>query len=72
MNIRGRVGEIVARVKHDKDFSAKFHKDPAAAIESAVGVRLPHDQVNAVIASVKAKLATDHAGDLLGSFKKIF
>ncbi|CAI6086434.1 hypothetical protein [Cohnella sp. JJ-181] len=72
MDIRKKAEEIVSRVKNDKDFSDKFRRDPAAAIETVIGVNLPNDRLNALIAGVKAKLATDKAGDLLGSFKKLF
>ncbi|MFD2329171.1 hypothetical protein ACFSR7_07910 [Cohnella sp. GCM10020058] len=72
MDIKHKVGDIVTRVKNDKGFSEKFKRDPAAAIETVVGVNLPNDQVNAIIVSVQAKLTSDKAGDLVGSFKKLF
>ncbi|MFC3798835.1 hypothetical protein [Cohnella sp. GCM10012308] len=72
MNMKHKVEEIVSRVKSDKDFSEKFKKNPAAAIETVTGVNLPDDQVNAMIAGVRAKLTTEKAGELIGSFKKLF
>ncbi|MDG0794856.1 hypothetical protein OMP38_31540 [Cohnella ginsengisoli] len=72
MDIKRIAGDIVSRIKNDKDFSEKFKRDPAAAIETVIGVNLPNDQVNAMIAGVQAKLTSDKAGDLLGSFKKLF
>ncbi|MEK0317589.1 hypothetical protein [Cohnella sp. 56] len=72
MNIKSKAEEILSRIKSDQQFSSKFQHDPAAAIESAVGINLPNDQVNALIGVVKARLAGDHAGELLGSLKKLF
>lgn len=72
MDIKQKVADIVARIKNDKGIAEKFKHNPAAAIETVVGVNLPDDQVNAIIAGVRAKLTADKAGDLIGSFKKLF
>lgn len=72
MDIKRKVGDIVNKIKSDKDFSENFKRNPAAAIETVVGVNLPEDQVNAMIAGIQAKLTTDKAGELIGSFKKLF
>ena len=72
MDIKGKIDEIVAKVKNDKDFSAKFSSNPIQAVESMIGVDLPDDQINAVIEGVKAKVTAGKAGDALGSIKKLF
>ncbi|MFB9276434.1 hypothetical protein [Cohnella cellulosilytica] len=72
MDIKGKIEEIVARVKEDKEFSSKFMSDPVKAVESVIGIDLPNDQINALIEGVKAKLTADKAGDMLGSIKKLF
>ncbi|MDG0809275.1 hypothetical protein [Cohnella rhizosphaerae] len=72
MDIKRKVEDIVARIKNDKDISEKFKRNPAAAIETVVGVNLPDEQVNAIVSGVRAKLTADRAGDLIGSFKKLF
>ncbi|WP_195574747.1 hypothetical protein [Paenibacillus sp. 1001270B_150601_E10] len=72
MDIKAKIEEIVAKIKADKDFSSRFMSDPVSAIESAIGIDLPNDQINALIDGVKAKLTVDKAGDMLGSLKKLF
>lgn len=72
MDIKGKINDIVDRVKSDKDFSAKFQNEPIKAVESVLGVGLPDDQLKALVEGVKAKLAAGQAGDALGSLKKLF
>ena len=62
MDIKEKISEIITKVQNDKDFAAKFQKNPTGAVESILGVDLPDDQVNAVIEAVKAKIA---GGDLM-------
>lgn len=72
MDIKGKIEEIVEKVKSDKDFANKFTSDPIKAVESIIGMDLPDDQINSVIEGVKAKVSLDQAGGLLGSVKKLF
>lgn len=72
MDIKGKIEEIVNKVKSDKDFAAKFKSEPIKAVESVLDMDLPDDQINSVIEGVKAKVSLDQAGGLLGSVKKIF
>lgn len=72
MDIKEKIEEIIEKVKSDKDFASKFSSDPVKAIESALGIDLPDDQIKALIDGVKAKLSLDQAGGLLGSIKKLF
>ncbi|NLT14952.1 MAG: hypothetical protein GXY05_11480 [Clostridiales bacterium] len=72
MDIKGKIEEIVKKVKSDKDFASKFKSDPVKAVESVIGIDLPDDQIKSVIEGVKAKVSLDQAGGLLGSVKKLF
>lgn len=72
MDIKGKIEEIIAKVKNDKDFAAKFAQDPVSAVENVIGIDLPNDQINALIEGVKAKLTADKAGNVLGAIKKLF
>lgn len=72
MDIKGKINEIVEKVKSDKDFGKKFKENPIKAVESVLGIDLPDDQVNKIVDGVKAKLSVDKAGDALGSIKKLF
>ncbi len=72
MDIKKKIEEIADKVKNDKDFAAKFTKDPVKALEGVLGVDLPDDQINSVIEGVKAKISLNKAGDVLGGlFKKM-
>ena len=72
MDIKAKIGEIVEKVKSDKNFGKKFVDDPVKAVESMLGIDLPDDQINSIIDGVKAKLSIDNASDALGSIKKLF
>ncbi len=72
MDIKAKIGDIVERVKSDKDFAAKFSSNPVQAIKGIIGVDLPDEQINAIIDGVKAKITLAKADDTLGSIKKLF
>ncbi|MHB1152188.1 MAG: hypothetical protein ACYCWE_15775 [Eubacteriales bacterium] len=72
MDIKAKIEELVEKVKSDKDFAAKFTKDPIKAVESVLGVDLPDDKIKALVDGVKAKLTADKAGDVFGSVKNLF
>lgn len=72
MDIRGKIEEIIEKVKSDKDFASRFAQDPVTAVEGVIGIDLPNDQINALIDGVKAKLTADKVGDVFGSLKKLF
>ena len=72
MDIKGKIEEIVSKVKNDKDFAAKFTSNPIQAVESIIGMDLPDDQIKSVVDGVKAKIALDDAGGVLGSVKNLF
>lgn len=72
MDIKGKVEEIVNKVKADKDFASKFKSDPIKAVESVIGMDLPDDQIKGIVEGVKAKVSLDQAGGLLDSVKKLF
>lgn len=66
MDIKGKIDELVSKVKNDKDFAENFKKDPVKAVEGVVGVDLPDDQVNKIVDGIKAKVSLDDIGDKLG------
>lgn len=65
-DIKAKIDEVVNKVKSDKDFAAKFQKEPVKAVEDVLGVDLPDDQINGVIEGVKAKVNFDGIADKLG------
>ena len=66
MDIKGKITEIVDKVKNDKDFAGKFKADPISAVEGVIGVDLPNDQVEKIVDGVKAKIDLDKIGSKLG------
>lgn len=65
-DIKAKIDEVVNKVKSDKDFAAKFQKEPVKAVEDVLGVDLPDDQINGIIDGVKAKVNFDGIADKLG------
>ena len=72
IDIKAKIEEIVEKLKNDDDLLEQFNKNPAKVIEEYVGVDLPDDQVNALIAGIKAKITADKVGDALGALGGLF
>jgi uncharacterized protein YpuA (DUF1002 family) len=70
--VKEKVNEIVDKIKNDKDFAAKFRKDPVATVESLLGIDLPNEQIANVVEMVKAKIDMEKIGDALGNLKGLF
>lgn len=66
MDIKEKIEELVSKIKGDKDFGDTFKKDPVKAIEEALGVNLPDEQIEKIIDGVKAKISFDDIGDKIG------
>lgn len=66
MDIKAKIDEVVNKVKSDKDFAAKFQKEPIKAVEEVLGVDLPDDQIKGVIEGVKAKVNLGGIADKIG------
>ena len=72
MDFKRKIEEIVAKVRNDKNFASDFKKDPVKAVESVLGVDLPDDKIESLVAGIKAKLAADQAGGLVDKIKGLF
>lgn len=72
MDIKAKIEEIVEKIKKDKDLQELFMKDPVTALEKITGIDLPNDQLDAVIAGVKAKLTADNIGGALKGLGGLF
>ena len=64
--------ELVEKIKADPQMLARFKDEPVAVVEGLLGMDLPDDMIMKVVEGVKAKIALDKAGDLLGGLKKLF
>lgn len=72
MDIKAKIEEIVDKIKDDEELQKLFLKDPVTALEKVTGIDLPNDQLDAVIAGVKAKLTADNIGDALKGLGGLF
>ena len=72
LDIKGKVEEIVEKIKEDPALLAEFQKEPVKAIEKVLGIDLPDEKLQPLVAGVKAKLASGEFGDILDGLKKLF
>ena len=74
MDIQKIITEAVKALTENEELLKAFNKNPAKTIEKIIGIDLPDDKVNAILAGIKAKLGLDDvmdvAGKLLGMFGK--
>lgn len=72
MDIKKKIEEIAEKVTKDEALRAQFQKDPIQAVEKLLGVDLPDDTVEKIVAGVKAKLNGDKLSGAADSLKKLF
>ena len=70
MDIKEQIESIVEKLQKDKALPVQFKKDPVKAVEKLLGVDLPDDMVEKVVAGVKAKLSLDDVSGIVGNLKK--
>lgn len=72
MDIKAQIQSAVKKITEDPKQLANFKNDPVKTVEGILGVDLPDDVCNQVIAAVKAKIGTNKAADALNSLGKLF
>ena len=72
MNIKEQIEKIVEQVQKDDVLRAQFNKDPIKAVEKVLGVDLPDDVIEKIVAGVKAKISIDKVSDVADVLKKLF
>jgi len=72
MDIKAKIEEIVEKIKADKKLQEQFKKEPVKAVESLLGVDLPDDVIEKVVAGVKAKIGADKLSSAADALKKLF
>ena len=70
--MKEKIEQIVKKLLADKDLMTKFEKNPASVLEEYIGIDLPDDQVNELVAAIKAKIKLDQVGDVLGGISSLF
>ncbi|MBQ3089660.1 MAG: hypothetical protein IJD21_03750 [Oscillospiraceae bacterium] len=72
MDIKKKIEEIVTKLMKDEKLRRQFEKDPVSALEKLLGIDLPNDQLDQLVTGIKAKLAADSIGDMLGGLGGLF
>ena len=71
-DLKTKIEEIVEKIKADASFGEKFKKDPIQTVSGLLGIDIPADAVEKIVAGVKAKLAGDQLGGALDKLKGLF
>ena len=72
MEIKEQIEKMAKQGLSDEKLMDLFKKDPIKAVEKILGVDLPDDIVEKIVAGVKAKITADTAKDVMGALKKFF
>ena len=70
--IKANIEKAAAKVMKDKDLRKQFDTNPAAVIEELIGVDLPDEAVNQIVAGIRVKLSHDKLGCMLSGLGEIF
>lgn len=71
-DIKAKVEELVEKIRKDPARLKSFQADPVKTVEGLLGVDLPEEKLQPLVAGIKAKLAAGDLGDMLGGLKKLF
>ena len=72
MDILEQVNKVLDALKNNEELKNGFRKDPVKTVEKLLGVDLPDDVMDKVVAGVKGKLAGDNVADAVSKLKKLF
>jgi len=72
LDVKEKIEEIVEKVMKDPALKAQFEKEPVKAVEKVLGVDLPDEAVEKIVAGVKGKLTVDAVGGVADKLKKLF
>lgn len=72
VDVKAKIEELAAKLQKDPALLKSFQKDPVKTLEGLAGVNLPDEQLQPLVAGIKAKLAASDLGEALGGLKKLF
>lgn len=72
MDIKEKIEEAVSKISKDKSLQEQFQKDPVKTVEGVLGIDLPDDVSEKVVAGVKAKLTGDKISGAASKLKGLF
>ena len=71
-DVKAKVEELVGKVQKDPATLKDFQDDLIKTVEKLLGVDLPDEQLQPLVAGIKAKLAAAGLGGKLEGLKKLF
>ena len=71
-DVKEKVEEIVQKLQKDPALLKSFQDDPIKTVEKLLGVDLPDEQLQPLVAGIKAKLAAAGLGGKLEGLKNLF
>ena len=72
MEILEQVNKVIDALKDSDELKAGFRKDPVKTVEKLLGVDLPDEVIEKVVAGVKAKVSLDDLSGAVDALKKLF
>ena len=72
MDVKEQIDQIVEKISKDGALQERFKTEPIKAVEQILGVDLPDEIIEKVIAGVKAKLSVDQVSGAVDALKKLF
>ena len=72
LDIKAEIEKLVDKIQDDPKLMEQFKTEPIKAVEKLLGVDLPDDVIEKIVAGVKAKLSVDKLSDAAGLLKKLF
>ena len=72
MDIKKMAEELVEKIQKNPKLLSKFKTNPVSVIEELIGIDLPNDQINKLVDGIKAKIALDDVGSVLGTLGGLF
>ncbi len=64
MDIKGKITELVDKIKGDDGLAEKFKSNPTETVKDLIGIDLPTDQLESIVDGIKAKVSLDSLGDI--------
>ena len=72
MDIQKLIAQAVKVLAENEDMIRAFNKNPGKTLEKILGMDLPDEQINAIVAGVKAKMGLDDAMEMAGKLMGLF
>ncbi len=72
IDLKAKIEELAARLQKAPALLKGFQQDPVKTLAGLTGMNLPEEQLQPLVAGLKARLAAGGLGDALDGLKKLF